>query len=384
MSSAAPLVLYVDDEHANRIVFEYALRAHFHVMTVESGAAALPILDEREVAVLVTDIRMPGLDGISLLRMVRDHSPQTIRMVLTAYSDLDPILRAINEGLVARYIIKPWSQLELIQVLRWATQAWSLGRDSAALNRRLLETERLITLGSLSGAIARDLEQPLSSLVLDAKRLERLANALPHVRKLLDGAPLSSAEHDDVAHLVDELADVAFFIRAGTLNLQDVAGALGRFLDPATAGSADPVAVVRHAMSVCHDLAAHSHSHLTYEGAPSLPRVQMAFATLTQVLINVLTNALHAVAERHTPGGNVVVRSKIVDRLLVLEIADDGVGMSPEVLARVGTPFFTTRPGATGLGIAQCQRLIGAAGGRFQIESEVSAGTKVTISVPFP
>jgi signal transduction histidine kinase len=110
----------------------------------------------------------------------------------------------------------------------------------------------------------------------------------------------------------------------------------------------------------------------------------MAATTLTQVLVNVLTNALHAVADRHVDGGQVVVRAKIEAQLLVLEVVDDGVGMPPEVLAQVGTPFFTTRPGATGLGISQCQRLVGAAGGRFQIESTPAHGTKVTISLPFP
>jgi signal transduction histidine kinase len=56
--------------------------------------------------------------------------------------------------------------------------------------------------------------------------------------------------------------------------------------------------------------------------------------------------------------------------------------MPPEVLARVGTPFFTTRREGTGLGLAQCQRLIGTAGGRFRIESEQGVGTKVTITLP--
>ena len=61
---------------------------------------------------------------------------------------------------------------------------------------------------------------------------------------------------------------------------------------------------------------------------------------------------------------------------------DDGVGMAPEVLSRVGTPFFTTRDEGTGLGLAQCQRLIGTAGGRFRIESTPGVGTTVTIILP--
>ena len=63
------------------------------------------------------------MNGEELLRIVKERQPQTIRMVVTAYADVDPILRAINEGLVARYIIKPWVRTELVQVLRWAIEA---------------------------------------------------------------------------------------------------------------------------------------------------------------------------------------------------------------------------------------------------------------------
>ncbi len=68
--------------------------------------------------------------------------------------------------------------------------------------------------------------------------------------------------------------------------------------------------------------------------------------------------------------------------MLEFKIHDDGIGMTPEVLARVGTPFFTTRSEGTGLGIAQCHRLIGTAGGRLVIDSEPGKGTTVTIVLP--
>src|SRR5262245_28140743 len=114
----SPLVLYVDDEHANRVVFEQSLKSEFRIKTVEDAKSALEVLDHHEVAVLVSDIRMPEVDGLELLRRAKERHPNAIRMVITAYSDIDPILRAINEGLVARYIVKPWDREELIQILR--------------------------------------------------------------------------------------------------------------------------------------------------------------------------------------------------------------------------------------------------------------------------
>lgn len=123
--TARPLVLYVDDERANRVVFEQSLGADFRIQSVADATAALAVLDTQEVAVLVTDMRMPGMSGEELLRIAKERKPSTIRMVVTAYADVDPILRAINEGLVARYIIKPWIRAELVQVLRWAIEAWT-------------------------------------------------------------------------------------------------------------------------------------------------------------------------------------------------------------------------------------------------------------------
>ena len=143
----APLVLYVDDERPNRIVFEASLRNEFRIKSVADAKSALEFLASDEVAVLVTDIRMPEMDGLELLAIVKERHPQTLRMVITAFSDIDPILRAINEGLVARYIIKPFERDELTQVLRWATELYSFGKESAELLKRILQTELLASLG---------------------------------------------------------------------------------------------------------------------------------------------------------------------------------------------------------------------------------------------
>src|ERR1041385_7542568 len=104
-----PLVLYVDDERGNRIVFEQSLNSEFNLRTASSAADALDVLDQHEVAAVVSDMRMPSMSGEELLRIVKERHPEVIRMVVTAYADVEPILRAINEGLVARYIITPGS-----------------------------------------------------------------------------------------------------------------------------------------------------------------------------------------------------------------------------------------------------------------------------------
>ena len=381
-----PLILYVDDERGNRVVFEQSLNAEFNLLTAQNAAEALQLLAQHEVAVVVSDIRMPSMTGEELLRIVKERHPQTIRMVVTAYADVEPILRAINEGLVARYIIKPWIRTELVQVLRWAIEAWTFSRDSAALHRRLLETERLATLGSIAGMLVHDLKQPLMSLLVNVEHLRELANAAPLLRDALLQAPIPPAQRARLIELIDDLDPVTSDLRTSGNHLSELISGLrelGRPRDPRTQASAtDPLPIVRHAMAVCQELAIPARASIGYEGPGELPRVRMPATELTQVLINVVANGAQAVAARGMPHGKVSIVARSEADMLELQIRDDGVGMAPEVLSRVGTPFFTTRADGTGLGLAQCQRLIGTVGGRFRIESERGIGTTVTIILP--
>jgi len=381
-----PLVVYVDDERGNRVVFEQSLSAEFNLRTAQTAAEVLELLDEHQVAVVVSDMRMPSMSGEELLRIVRERHPQVIRMVVTAYADVEPILRAINEGLVARYIVKPWIRTELVQVLRWAIEAWTFSRDSAALHRRLLETERLATLGSIAGMLVHDLKQPLMSLLVNVEHLRELANAAPVLRDALLQAPIPSAQRARLIELVDDLDPVTADLRTSGNHLSELISGLrelGKPRDPRSSTSVtDPLPIVRHAMTVCQELAIPARASIGYDGPVELPRVRMSATELTQVLINVVANGAQAVAARGVPHGKVSIVARPDADMLELQIRDDGVGMAPEVLSRVGTPFFTTRPDGTGLGLAQCQRLVGTAGGRFRIESERGIGTTVTIILP--
>jgi signal transduction histidine kinase len=381
-----PLILYVDDERPNRIVFEQSLVGLFRIRTASDGKAALKVLEETEVAVLVTDMRMPEMGGDELLRIAKEKWPETIRMVITAYSDIEPILSAINEGLVARYVIKPWDLDELIQLLRWGIQAWQFGKESTALQRRLLETERLATLGSIAGAVVHDLNQPLAGLVINADRLVELSAAAPAMRRLLDGQPITHEDRGLLVELTDEVRELARDLSASAVHLREVTSGLNQFLysrvATTTPHATDPLPIVKNAMAVCHDIAIKAKGFIGYDGPANLPRVRMAATELTQVLINLVANASQALVARAEPNRRVQVVVRADEQMVTLQIRDEGVGMTAEVLARVGTPFFTTRRDGIGLGLAQCQRLVGKAGGTFKIESEAGIGTSVTVTLP--
>lgn len=382
---ARPYVLYVDDEKTNRIVFEQSLASDFSILTAADGETALKLLEQHDIGVVVTDMRMPHMNGEDLLRVVKERWPHVIRIVVTAYSDIDPILRAINEGLVARYILKPWVRAELVQVLRWAIEASALGRDSAEIHRRLLETERLATLGSISALLVHDLRQPLAAIIGNIELLDALGDLSPMLREALRHVELDARTRKSASARLEELPAILSDMRTASdllstmiSNLRD----LSRPRDATATIVADPMQVVRHAMSVCQPLAINLHAQIDYAGPRDLPRVRMSPTELAQVLINLVTNGAQAVAARGGEQGHVHIAAREAGGMVELQVRDDGVGIPSEVLARIGTPFFTTRSEGTGLGVAQCQRLVGTAGGRFHIESEPGKGTTVTITLP--
>lgn len=385
---SGPTILYVDDERANRIVLEQSMKTEFNIVIAADGDSALEILANNDIAVVITDMRMPAMQGDELLRIVKERHPQVIRMVMTAHQDIGPILRAINEGLVARYIIKPWDRTELVQVLRWACEAWSFGRDSAALHRRLMETERLATLGSIAGLLVHDLRQPLMSQMVNIEAIAELAQEAPELVKIIAASDQLDAEtRERLVRFTRDLGPIAADLKEATMHLSKLISGLRDLSRPRSDASVlqpliDPLPIVRHAMAVCQELTLKSRSSIGYEGPPSLPHVRISQTELMQVLINVVANGAQAVAARGTPNGKVEIAAREDTGMLELQVRDNGIGMAPDVLSRAGTPFFTTRTEGTGLGIAQCQRLIGTAGGRFRIESEQGKGTTVTIILP--
>lgn len=381
----SPLVLYVDDERANRIVFEQSLKSEFTIKSVDGAKAALELLAQEEVAVLVTDIRMPEVDGLDLLRIAKEKYPNTLRMVITAFSDVDPILRAINEGLVARYIVKPWERQELIQCLRWATELWSFGKDSAQLLRRLLETERLASLGGLAALYVHDLKTPIMVVNSTLDELRAVAEAVPALHDAIEQAPIDERvkarllqKVDDTPELVQDAKQASDFIGGMVKGLWEYI----RNEKPTEPPVIDPMPVIDFTLSMFQRVTVHVAAQIGYRGSKQLPRVRISPVDLTQVLVNLVNNATQAVAARGEPNRHVAVEARTAGDMLELQVRDDGVGMSPEVLRRVGTPWFSTRPEGTGLGVANCQRLIGRAGGRLKIESQQGVGTTVTILLP--
>jgi two-component system probable response regulator PhcQ len=149
-------ILYVDDEAMALKYFERLVSPLAPVITALSVAEGKALLEQRggEIAVLVSDQRMPGAHGNELLCYAREHHPGVVRMLTTAYSELGEAIEAINSGEIYRYITKPWELDSLHADLRNALELAVLRgeRDSLLREKRLLQQQEL--LGHRAGQLA--------------------------------------------------------------------------------------------------------------------------------------------------------------------------------------------------------------------------------------
>lgn len=137
---AIPRILYIDDEKSNLSNFQKAFDGQYAISTAASADKALEVLDkEGEMALIITDQRMPGTTGIELLAKVAALWPDTVRMILTAYTDAREIIDAINKGQVFRYIVKPWDERELGLSIKNAIEMYGLTKQNILLMRELEE-----------------------------------------------------------------------------------------------------------------------------------------------------------------------------------------------------------------------------------------------------
>ena len=149
-------VLIVDDEARVLDALEAVLAAEFRVLRAAGGEEALGVLREAEVAVIVSDYRMPGMTGVELLRRSQDVAPDAIRIVLTAYTDVDHLMEAINTGHIYHFVPKPWDPNEFLLIVRRAAERYALARD----NERLRD-ELELALNTLRREVAETRERPL-------------------------------------------------------------------------------------------------------------------------------------------------------------------------------------------------------------------------------
>ncbi|MBW2698840.1 MAG: sigma-54-dependent Fis family transcriptional regulator [Deltaproteobacteria bacterium] len=137
-------ILIVDDEEAILESLEFTLGTENQIFTAQTGEQALEILEREPIALVISDQVMPGMSGVEFFEKVIERNPRAVRMMLTGYSDLSSLVRAVNEGRIYRYIQKPWEPDELRINVRRALESYELIAENSQLASDLADAnERL-------------------------------------------------------------------------------------------------------------------------------------------------------------------------------------------------------------------------------------------------
>jgi two-component system, NtrC family, sensor kinase len=367
-------ILYVVDDDLNRTVFAAACGDDFDVVTAESGARALEILAERDVGVVVADQRMPLMTGVELLERVAHDHPETVRILITAFSDMGVAIDAINRGHVRRYVRKPWEPEELRATLREAVEVHAVRRKLEELERRLREAERVYALGVAAAFLAHDLRTPATTLL---GYLELAAADLQRVRAECQ----NGREEAALASLRAAFESVASASRSAHAMADIVTGMNLGQRSAAQASTDDPAEVVRLTVRSLHGTL-RRRARLEMDVRPC-PAVSGSTTQLSQVVSNLLVNAFEALPADQPAVNRVIVRLLPDGGRVRLDVEDTGCGIPAEVQEAVFRPFFTTKAeGGTGLGLAITKQIVEDIGGEIAVESAAGHGTRFSVFLP--
>lgn len=140
-------ILIVDDEEAVRQALTRLLRRQYDIEVAENGVKALAILEQHSFDLIISDMRMPEMNGAELLSQCFNRWPGMVRILLTGFSDLESAIKAVNDGNIYRYIAKPWDNDQLRQTITEALEIHRLRDTNSSLNAHIVtqnsELERL-------------------------------------------------------------------------------------------------------------------------------------------------------------------------------------------------------------------------------------------------
>jgi signal transduction histidine kinase len=345
-------VLCVDDERDNLLVFKALLSDEFNVLLAQSAAEALDIISNQPVAVLVADQRMPHMNGIELCHIVSERRPTVRRILLTAYSDHQTAINAINRGGVHGYLEKPWDPLAMRRTLWDAVNRVHLDRVVTELRAALGASEARVERARTLERLLHDMANATVRLSMTHRVLRRILSTSQGVpedvrQKLEREANLLERASDHLAQLQRERAAGSGAVgapRAENLPLDEV-------LRTVVALSAFPLG---------------DRLRLVIDVSPGLTAYADRVA-VARVLVNLVKNARESL-ERGGGVGEVRISARNEEGGVVLDVVDSGTGVPPELRDRIFEEFFTTRreSGGAGVGLAGARALAQATGGNLE------------------
>ena len=378
-------ILYVDDDRENLRTFRRLFRKTYTVLLAESGEEGLQLLREHApIPVIVTDQRMPEMTGIEFLDRSLSISPDSIRIVITGFTDVQALIDAINTGRVYRYITKPWDEQELYVTLKRAVESYDLKCKNTQLvldlqqkneeleqsystlkdtQEKLIQAEKMASIGRLASRIAHELRNPIQGIKMGLELMHHDIQQMPECDTFLKSFQTT------LGHLDGEIVAVNTIVKDLLEYARDMS------FDFTETEINSIIEGILFNMQDCF-----KEYHITVETHYGDPETLVADGIrLRQVLMNLVQNGVEAIGD----DGMIVISTGLTeDDTIKITVRDSGCGISTEQQQRIFEPFFTTKDKGVGLGMAIVHRIIEAHHGSIEIDSQEGYGSTFTILLP--
>lgn len=380
----AERLLLVDDEDGIRTVLGITLADKgYAVTTAASGQEALDAFAAGCHPIVLTDIKMPGMDGIALLREIKDQSPETEVIMITGHGDMDLAVTSMQHG-AADFVSKPIVTEALDVALRRAEERIHLRRrireHTEDLERLVAErTEELLDAERMAavGRIVTDLSHTIKNI---ASGLEG------GIYVLSKGIELENEKYTGQGWEV---------VQGGVEKVKKLSLALLNFarFGRITPRECDPATPAREAVDLMRSRAVKNDVRLglDLDAAPKTARLD--HDATVRLLLNLLENAVDAVLnpEAETAGESAAAEKTVTLTLrtdgpdLVYTVRDTGPGLGKQARQDVFEGFFTTKGSAgTGIGLMTCKKIAEQHGGSITLTDAEDGGCQATVRLPLP
>ena len=357
-------ILCVDDEPIIRELCASALD-NYHVLLAENGLEALQILETEDIDIVLSDITMPEMSGLELLKEIKGQRPDQSVILMTGYTDKDLILEALQTG-ADNFITKPINILQLCTTIEKVFEKQKIRQELADLKR----TEQLKS--DFLGLISHKLKTPTTAISLFIQNIAEGVES-PDDENFKQMVTMVQAE---TIHLEQLIQDLLYFSDA---TLQENTSEL----EPVDLG------LIAEQMIIAMHPAA-NHRKILFDSSiePPLPPEPLM---LNPQRISFAIRALLDNAIKFTPvGGSVSIEGEVDTEHVKLVIKDTGIGIPQQELAKIFNKFYQVDPEHTGqirgfgLGLYYARDFIRSMGGQLHIESQPEQGTVATIEFPLP
>jgi signal transduction histidine kinase len=364
-----PSILIVDDEPGllSSLVMTFEMQG-YRSAGAASAAEALEVLRGQPFDVLLTDLVMPGMDGLSLMERVRGDHPDTAIILMTGGATVESAVRALKGG-ASDYVVKPFRLAEIVHVVERCREQHGLRRENLQLNelnRRLQELDQVKS--NLLSAVSHEFRTPLTIMHgwLDLLLAGQFGPVSAEQRESL------AAVHKSAVRLDRLISNLLAFIE-----YERAQGARGH-------EAVSVVDLLRDAAAELAPECAERQVALAVETAGPLPLVKGDGARLRLVFLNLMENAV----KFNESGGSVAVSARTDDARLEVRVANNHGRVPPERVERMLQPFtqgdmgLSRRAGGLGLGLAVARAIVHAHGGELRMEADGDQGTTVRVRLP--